>query len=126
MFDLVLPMPPRVLEPNARPNRWEKARATKEYRLLCAWTAKEQVRRGPESSWPKLPLTAPVKAEVTFVVRNRRRDRDNLLASVKAMFDGLVDARVLVGDHSDVFDPGTAILLVGQREEVRVVLRGAE
>ena len=46
---------------------------------------------------------------------NRRRDPDNLLARSKALFDGLVDAQLLVDDNKVthlpvgiVHDPGSA------------------
>lgn len=124
MISLVLPFPPEALHPNKRPSRWEKATAVKSYRYGVGIQALAQVRQ--MATIPDLPLKAPVTAEITFVVKNTRRDADNCLASFKAGIDGLVDAKILAGDDSKRFDPGRPIVLQGEREEVRVVLRGAE
>jgi crossover junction endodeoxyribonuclease RusA len=124
VIELVLSFPPKDLEPNARPNRYAKAVAIKTYRYGCSIQALSQVRQ--LAVIPSLPLKPPVKAEITFVVRNLQRDADNLLASFKAGIDGLRDAHVIGSDSSRYFDPGRPIVLQGEREEVRVVLRGAE
>lgn len=78
------PWPPSSLSPNTR-QHWSKlAKAKKQYREACAWTAKQQGAK-------------PIKAEklhvsVTFYPPDRRkRDLDNMVSSCKALFDGLAD-----------------------------------
>lgn len=83
-----LPLPPDCLHPNARPNRWGKAKAVKETR--------EQARLVAEQHKPATPLKM---ACYRLVFRlPRKRDYDGLGAWVKAQIDGIVDAGVLVSD----------------------------
>ena len=54
---------------------------------------------------PRFPLATPppVRAHVTFAYKIRRkRDTDNLGAMLKALWDALQHAGVLIGDDSDV------------------------
>ena len=39
----------------------------------------------------------------------RKRDRDNLYASLKPCIDGLVDAGVIPGDHAELVEPRVVI-----------------
>lgn len=91
---IVLPLPNRVLSPNARPHHMAKARAVKAYRWAARITAM--------SEWDSTrdPL---VEAEIVCVFHfkdKRRRDRDNLLASMKSAFDGIADAGIVSDDSS--------------------------
>lgn len=84
------------LDPRLNPNRsrnihWaQKAKVVKESRLRArveAMAALPVDQRGRFECGPELPMT------VTFCPPNRmRRDRDNLIASMKASFDGIADA----------------------------------
>jgi len=94
---VVLPLPPRQLQPNARPHWTAKAGAVKRYRQI-AWLSALAVR--PRQAM----LTARVTAKFYFADR-RQRDPDNLLASLKAGFDGLVDAHVVGNDAKMVHMP---------------------
>lgn len=79
-----LPWPPRSLSPNARKHRMAVARDKKRYREDCAWsTIAAGVRR----------IVAPgLRVHITFVPPNARtRDRDNMLAAIKAGLDGVAD-----------------------------------
>jgi len=81
---LMLPWPPRLLSPNAR-GHWAKvAKAKKEYRAACAWTARSQ---------GAAPLQASsLHVGLVFVPPSRRAfDLDNALASMKSGLDGLAD-----------------------------------
>ncbi len=99
-----LPLPPDCLHPNARPNRWGKAKAVKQTREHACLIAR-QFR-------PKKPL---VKACYRLIFRlPRKRDYDGLGAWVKAQIDGLVDAGILV-DDSD-FRPMGIERFSGQKE----------
>ena len=59
-------------------------------------------------------------SQATFYFRDlRRRDRDNLLASLKAAFDGLADAHILEDDSGLVHLP---VRIEKDRENPRVEL----
>lgn len=91
-LSITLPLPPRELSPNARAHWATKARATKRYRQAACV---EAVLAGvPAVPWTKATV------QLRFHFRTAaRRDRDNLLASMKAAFDGLADAGVVADDH---------------------------
>jgi crossover junction endodeoxyribonuclease RusA len=86
---IYLPLPPESLKPNARVHWRTKAKATKFYRETARWAA--------HAPHPAAWKSAEIQAHFRFK-QDRRRDRDNLLASLKAAFDGLVDARLLADD----------------------------
>lgn len=94
-----IPVPPRELRPNASsPGAWwRKTRMTKIYRKTVAIIA----MAGPR---PKLK-----EAEILFTLRLgkgcKQQDPDNVLASLKAAVDGLVDAGVLAGDRQIRYAP---------------------
>jgi len=102
---LTLPFPPNALHPNSRVHWRLKAAQTAHYREEIGWIGKEFASGcHPERCEHTIPFTPPVKAVVTFVVPDRRpRDLDNLLASLKAAWDGLTDAGVLEGDDAARF-----------------------
>lgn len=94
---IMLPLPPKVLSPNCPVASWGgrfmKAAATKKYRRL----AKEAVLdcRVETAPWNK------VEVETFFYHKvNRQRDDDNALGSLKAAFDGIVDAGLVLDDDS--------------------------
>lgn len=83
-----LPLPPECLHPNARPNRWAKAKAVKESRALAAITCRNVYAGQPmRYACYRLIFRLP-----------RKRDYDGLGAWVKAYIDGLADAGLLVND----------------------------
>jgi crossover junction endodeoxyribonuclease RusA len=89
---ITLPIPDRVLSPNARCHWAVKAKATKRMRK-CALDACFLALRGVAPDW--VNATCQVS---WYAKTNRRRDRDNCLASLKAAFDGIVDAGLLQDD----------------------------
>src|SRR5690606_18032878 len=98
MIRLELPFPPSALSPNARLPWQVKKGYTATYRQSCKVEALKVVNRAPRGTYPLQP---PVKASVTFVLTSqRRRDMDNLIASIKACMDGIVDARVIPDDNA--------------------------
>lgn len=97
---LVLDLPPVELSPNKRVHWARKARAVKYYRTLAMVVARNMGRR--ERVWVR------AEARTTFYLPDRRRrDPDNLMAAMKAAWDGLVDARVLADDNQLVAHPPT-------------------
>ena len=94
---VVLSLPPKELSPNARPHWRAKAKATKAYRNE-ARVAALQAMSGLPKHWHHFDKG---KTFVTFYKPTfRRTDPDNLLSSLKAAFDGLVDAGLLTDDRA--------------------------
>ena len=91
MMTLTLPWPPTALSPNGRLHWATLAKAKKQYRSACAWTAASQGAH---------PIKADrVHVTLEFVPPTRRAyDLDNALARMKAGLDGLGD--VLMVDDS--------------------------
>lgn len=86
-----LPFPPAELSPNKRLHWAKKASLTRIYRTACMfWTNRARPQEEQELKWP---YDGEIPISVTFFPPdNRRRDRDNMLASFKAGFDGIADA----------------------------------
>lgn len=81
---ITLPWPKRELSPNARVHYFAKARAVKAYRTGCGWEAKAQGLRRIEAD--------SLQVIITFHPPDRRRrDRDNMITSLKAGCDGVAD-----------------------------------
>jgi crossover junction endodeoxyribonuclease RusA len=82
---IVLPWPPKELNPNARIHWAPKAKAVASYRSECGWRARAQG-------------VYPVEADrVHMTIRfcppdARRRDMDNLIGATKSARDALMDA----------------------------------
>lgn len=111
---LTLDLPPRALSPNVRSHWSKKAKAVKYYRRLAFVVARCQ----PERGWEK------AEVRTTFYLPDlRRRDPDNLMASMKAAWDGIVDAHVLTDDRYLVQHPPTLAL---DRERPRVEIELTE
>lgn len=90
---ITLPLPPKELSPNARVHWRAKAAAVKRYRSSAKWAAIDA------QAWHLWHRKSTATAQCTFYfAQNRRRDSDNLLASLKAGFLGIVDAGVIADD----------------------------
>ncbi len=86
-----------------------KARAVKVYREQCGWEAVEQ---SLDAEHVTICLNSPVLATVTFhVTDKRRRDLDNLMASIKPLWDGIVDAGILQDDSAEYLRHGPPSLV---------------
>ena len=86
---VILPWPPRALSPNSRPPHWSVlAKAKRAYRSACCVEAMA-------AGWRKVAFAPTDRLHVRLVFvppDRRRRDMDNLIASMKAGLDGLADA----------------------------------
>lgn len=89
--EISLPLPHPSLSPNSRKHWATKARWVKTFRDLARIAAIEAMPCSPH--WP----SATVRCTFTFPDR-RKRDADNLLASMKSAFDGLADAGIVAND----------------------------
>ena len=88
MISVTLPWPDKVLSPNARVHWSRKAKAVKTARQSAAWLVMERT-----NAWRSLIGWGGASVSMTFgPPDNRRRDRDNLIASMKAATDGIADA----------------------------------
>jgi len=85
---VLIPYPPIILSPNSRTHYMTKHKAVSAYRKLTAYHGAG-----------KKCLQNPVCAIVPLVTTRRRRDIDNVLASLKAALDGLTDAGWWKDDH---------------------------
>lgn len=93
-----------------------KAKAVKQYRSDCGWDAAAQCNAD-------FFLLSPVLATTTFhVTDKRRRDLDNLMASIKPLWDGLVDAGILADDSAKHLRHAESKLVVGDEKYVEVEL----
>lgn len=101
---VTLPLPPRALSPNARPHWAAKAKAVQGYReaaYLSALAKRPGSLRGRRDRPTRL-----ARVTARFYFRNRRRrDGDNLLASLKPAFDGIADAGVVANDSGMIHMP---------------------
>ncbi len=94
-FLIILPLPAKVLSPNcavATPGgRFMKAAATKRFR--------KRTRESVEDEWIESAPWDKVHVKVNFFHRERRkRDQDNAMFSLKAMYDGIVDSGLVADD----------------------------
>lgn len=84
MIEIVLPWPPKQLNPNQRVHWTKKSSAAKKYRRMCHLLALQAGIKAAD---------AAVLVDITFCPPDRRkRDDDNCLASFKSGRDGLADA----------------------------------
>lgn len=111
----ILPLPCRILSPNARVCWQSKARSVKQYRGFAFCLAQRYPSRWKAAS-----------AEATFYFRDRRRrDQDNLLASLKSAFDGIAAAGVIEDDAGLTHLP-CKIEFDRDHPRVEIVLRRTE
>lgn len=85
MNTVTLPWPPAKLNPNARIHWGQKSRIVSGYRGTCCGLVRMAGLKAPERG--------PVHVTVDYYPPDKRkRDWDNIIASSKALFDGLADA----------------------------------
>jgi len=84
MFQIILPWPPSILNPNSRSHWRPKDDARKKYRRDCYMLAKSIRASFPEE---KIHLAINFCPPTT-----RSRDLDNMLSSIKAGLDGIAEA----------------------------------
>lgn len=94
---IILPLPPAILSPNkhvgSRGGRFAFAAATKKYRCVAKEAAEAQQAA---FGWQRATV------QLTFWHRQRRRRDDvNFAASMKAAYDGIVEAGLVVDDDSE-------------------------
>ena len=89
---ITLRLPPKSLSPNSRSHWRVRATATRNYRQVAACAA--MVALGSfRPRWTSATILAQF-----YHAQRRTRDDDNLISSLKAARDGLVDAGLLADD----------------------------
>lgn len=93
-----LPWFSKLVSPNARTHWRRKGEAVKKMRREAALMAKQGIPKGwVAKDHDAVPMT------ITFCPPDgRRRDRDNMIASIKAYMDGIADA---LGVDDSIFIP---------------------
>lgn len=71
------------------------------------------------------PLRSVVVEPIFFVTVNRARDDDNLIASLKPLLDGLVDAGIVDGDDRDRLRLERPVVRIARRKAVRLRIKEA-
>ena len=97
---ITIPLPDASLSPNSRSHWGKKARHTKDYRNAAMLATKAALQRTRPPGW----LKAECKVSAFYAV-SRRRDTDNLIASLKSAFDGIADTGVISNDSGLVHLP---------------------
>lgn len=118
VLSVTVGIPSRTLSPNARSHWAVKAKATKRARVE-SWAATQVAMHeaGEKGAWKE------ATCQVHWYARDsRRRDKDNCLASLKATFDGVVDAGLLQDDSALTHLP--LLLMVDTRNpRVELILK---
>ena len=117
---VVLPWPDKRLSPNARGHWGGKVTVVKKARADACKATYAVLSRGAKETRQAYAGSCPITVRVTFYPPdNRRRDVDNLIASMKAAFDGIADA-LAVDDNR--FRPSFDVGEVRKGGDVEVVL----
>ena len=113
IISIVLRLPGKVLSPNSRSCWQARAREARNYRQACACRAIAAL-----GGQRPMRECATILAQF-YHAQARRRDDDNLIASLKPARDGLVDAGLLADDVGVTTLPVKRYL---DRDNPRVVL----
>lgn len=116
-FRAFLFLPPPACSPNSTANWVTKYKAKKGYRESSMLIAMSALDGRAPPRWEK------AEARVTARFRkHRKRDRDNFAASLKAAWDGVADAGILLNDVGLVPHPPEFIIDPTRTEGVEVVI----
>ena len=119
IFKITLSLPPKELSPNVRANWPAKARATRKYREYAWAVTLSKIGRRTAPQWKR------ATAQATFFFQTKRRhDKDNLLASLKAVFDGIADAGLVENDAGLTHRPVEIVIDPDGWEHVEIEVTG--
>lgn len=118
---ITLPLPPRALNPNSRPHYMTKAAKTKKYRTDAGFAALHaSSRRTEETLCPWSRATIQVR---WFHRTASFPDPDNVIAWLKAAFDGIADAGVIANDRDVEYPP---VIIEKDSDDPRVEIEVTE
>ena len=87
--------PPAILNPNRKAHWGRRGHARAQYRQDCRLSALCAMKR-----WRPAPPWNRARIDLVFYAPDaRRRDEDNMVASLKAAFDSLQDAGLIGDDY---------------------------
>ena len=92
---ITLPLPPQHLKPNSRSHWRAKAKAVAQYRSDARYAA---MAAAYDCQQIECFAAATVRIRAYWPT-TRKMDPDNLIASMKAAFDGLTDAGIWLDDR---------------------------
>ena len=120
---IVMPWPSTELSPNARVHPMTKAGFVRRARAYAHYATIEQL--GEMCKQDAARLQRPLSLTLTFMAPDkRRRDRDNLLASMKSAIDGVCQALGIDDAEFHQVTVGTGQVVAGGRVELEI--RGAQ
>ena len=99
MFVVKMPMTPKILWPNSKPNRFLKGKAVSTMRALAKTCFMRDIKAIRYPTWK--PMDHVVISCVGVFKTNRRRDSRNFTSSLKAVDDGMVDAGLVEDDSPE-------------------------
>jgi len=118
---ILMRLPPKALSPNARGHWAKRGRAYRRYKEdACLLALAAQGGPAGRREWRR----ARVVCHFFYRVR-RRRDGDNLIASMKAAFDGLEAAGVIRNDSGLIQTPPRITIDPRRRPGVEIELNEA-
>lgn len=119
---LIIPIGLPGMNEMIRANRGTKAgyhtgaNQKKTYTDFVARLAKQQL----------IPCQKQVDVSILWIVENKRKDKDNIMAGQKFIFDGLVEAGILPNDGWKEIGDITHTFTIGKEEQIQVTLQEVE
>ena len=97
---ITLPIPHPKLSPNARVHWAQKAKLVKSHRDNAAYRSIAAIKGREYPFWTKARVSV-----VAYFKTAAHRDADNIMASMKAYFDGIADAGIVDNDRAFSHEP---------------------
>jgi Holliday junction resolvase RusA-like endonuclease len=116
---VTIPLPPQAMYPNARKHWKAKMKPKAEQRRDAKLASLDAIRQRGRN--PCGPMWKLAECQATFYLE-RRRDGDNLIAWLKATFDGLEDAGIVENDGNFIHLPPKQVTGKHANGERKVVL----
>lgn len=114
-------LPPSESSPNARPFWAEKYKASKVYHNAVFYCCVDARNRGYQQGL-SFPLIK-ARLNLTFVFpEERRRDRDNLLASFRDGVNAIVDSGLIIDDGSEYLEIGEITVIIDKQRAPMTVI----
>lgn len=119
---LIIPIGLPGMNEMIRANRGTKAgyhtgaNQKKTYTDMVATLAKEQLEA----------CRGQVDVHIHWVMKDKRKDKDNIMAGQKFIFDGLVEAGILPNDGWKEIGDITHTFTIGKEEQIQVTLQEIE